>query len=1101
MACAQASPSETLSLEKQLRCSICLDSFVDPVTTACGHSFCKQCLERNYILNDIVCPLCKELLTKTPKVNIVLRTIVEHVKKTLKEDDDTYTGAPGDVACDICTEKKRKAMKSCLVCLASYCLTHLENHSSTERLKGHKLVEPVENLDERACLKHGRPLELYSKKTECCICVSCLEENQEGVVSTEDEWDKKKVKLEHTKGDLQEKIKKRKTRVDEINTSLKSCKDQLDNDWWEIESVFTAVIATVEEAQAAALKPIKERREVVEKEAKYIKEQLEAEIKTLEKTISELDDISALEDHILFLQKYPSLQVLDNLKDSTEVELDTSLSFGTMRKTTTTMLEQIQQQLDKLTSTELERVAKFTVDVKLDPTTAHRRLVLSDDGKEVKDDGEDQEVDDALERFDLFGSILGLNRLTSGKHFWEVEVTNKSGWDLGVASGDAKRKGKLSLDPENGYWLTVHYENEMYAALTAPPLRLSLKEKPEKVGVFVDYEEGLVSFYDMAAQSHIYSFTECSFSDELLPYFSPHVKQDEKNSAPLIISAVKHCEQDMDIQSTIMSHQVCHCGSGFSSYHGLRIHQGKMGCTPKGMRIPESEQFRFKRSIRTSANFGSSIYIEEPMKSIFSPSRQKDSGPNKSSTPDREQPLLMQMLQMFGTPMIPQVTANETNKSLFETPPQYSTAHQATSNTRRALDFASGAQQPLLMRMLQMFGTPMIPQVTANETNKSCGATVLGIVQQPQIRKQAIRAMEREMEREREREKEWEAQKMRQDKIRDDLQQKIQTREQKMAEVRSSVKDCKGDLDAELLEINNVFSEVMRVVADSRQKALQPLEERRQRVKREGQDLVQKLKREIDKLKKTIDELDKRPDLQVSPLPGLDEFQDWKNVTVDTLFSFGSLRITTSNMMEQIHQELEKLSSVELKRIATFAVDVKLDPSTAHQCLVLSPDGKTVRDGGKNQKIPDAPQRFDMFGSILGLNSLTSGKSYWEVEVTNKTGWDLGVARRNAKRKGKLSVNSDNGYWVTVHYEDKKYAALTVPPVSLPLKEKPQKVGVFVDYEEGLVSFYDVTTQSHIYSFTECLFSDGIFPYFSPHLKQNEKNSHPLIITAVKKQS
>ncbi len=181
-------------------------------------------------------------------------------------------------------------------------------------------------------------------------------------------------------------------------------------------------------------------------------------------------------------------------------------------------------------------------------------------------------------------------------------------------------------------------------------------------------------------------------------------------------------------------------------------------------------------------------------------------------------------------------------------------------------------------------------------------------------------------------------------------------------------------------------------------------------------------------------------------------------------------------------------------------VDVKLDPTTAHQCLVLSPDGKTVRDGGKNQTVPDVPQRFNMFGSILGLNRLTSGKSYWEVEVSNKTGWDVGVARRNANRKGKLSLNPDSGYWATVHYEGDKYAALSAPPVSLSLAVKPQKVGVFVDYEEGLVSFYNVTAQSHIYSFTECSFNDEIFPYFSPHLKQNEKNSAPLIISPVKKQ-
>lgn len=78
--------------------------------------------------------------------------------------------------------------------------------------------------------------------------------------------------------------------------------DQVDNEWWDIENVFAAVIAIVEVAQARALQPLKDRRQVVEKEAKSLIEELEAEISVLEKTISELDNISALEDHILFLQ-------------------------------------------------------------------------------------------------------------------------------------------------------------------------------------------------------------------------------------------------------------------------------------------------------------------------------------------------------------------------------------------------------------------------------------------------------------------------------------------------------------------------------------------------------------------------------------------------------------------------------------------------------------------------------------------------------------------------------------------------------------------------------------------------------------------------------
>ncbi|XP_060922312.1 E3 ubiquitin-protein ligase TRIM39-like [Limanda limanda] len=549
MASAAASPKGTSLLEKQLTCSICMDLFKDPITTACGHTFCKECLDINRKYSSSECPLCRTLLMNTAAVNIVLREIVrqrESENPEKKKKKSIFTGQDGEVACDICTEQPLRAEKSCLVCLASYCSTHLQNHASTQRLKGHKLVAPVKNLDDRACLKHGRPLELYSKKRQSCICVRCLEEGPEEVVSNEDEWEKKKFELENAKTDLEAKIQKRETQLDELSKSVKSCQDLLENELRDIEAVFAAVLAIVEEARATALQPLEDRRRVVKQDAENLKQDLESEISRFQTTISELEDISSLEDHIHFLQNYPSLQNLDDITDWAEVQLDTSLSFGTMRKTTAIMKEKVQEELEKLTSIELRRILKFTVDVKLDPATAHQCLLVSDDGKEVEDGEEDPEVDDAPERFDMFGSVLGLNGFTSGRSYWEVEVGNKTGWDLGVARGDANRKGKLSLNPDNGYWATVHYDHDKYAALTATPLLLSLLLKPEKVGVFVDYEEDLVSFYNVTAQTHVYSFTGCSFSGELFPYFSPHRKQDDHSGDPLIISPVKQREQIMD---------------------------------------------------------------------------------------------------------------------------------------------------------------------------------------------------------------------------------------------------------------------------------------------------------------------------------------------------------------------------------------------------------------------------------------------------------------------------------------------------------------------------------------------------------------------------
>ncbi|XP_047241205.1 E3 ubiquitin-protein ligase TRIM39-like [Girardinichthys multiradiatus] len=516
------------SLEKHLNRSICMQTSTNFLTTSCGQSFCKRCLELSISSSEDTCPLCTTQLRKAPEVN------------------DVCTGAAGEVPCDHCMEPKKKAKKSCLVCLASYCSSHLKNHYSTERLKGHKLVEPVQNLDARACLTHGYPLELYSRNLQMCICARCLDGRLEGVVSAEEEWQKKKDEIENTKAELQHRIKTRQTKIDEINEALKNCKGHIEKEWWDIDALFTAVLAIVKAAKEKALDPLEDKLQLLNKESKNLKDELEDEISELEATISKLDDISALEDYILFLQRYPLLSVQHDMKDWTDVELDTSLSFGSMRETTTTMIENIEKELEKLATIELMRFPHFTVDVTMDPDTAHQRLFFSDDCSKMKDRGENLEVPDSLKRFDVLGSVLGLNGLTAGKSYWEVEVSNKTGWDLGIARGSANRRGRLTLNPDNGYWVLVHFEacdvpkpHAAYAAMTAPPLCLSLKDKPQKVGVFVDYEEGLVSFYDVKTRSHIYSFSKCSFKDKLYPYFSLHMKY-EINSEPLVISKMKH---------------------------------------------------------------------------------------------------------------------------------------------------------------------------------------------------------------------------------------------------------------------------------------------------------------------------------------------------------------------------------------------------------------------------------------------------------------------------------------------------------------------------------------------------------------------------------
>uniref|UniRef100_A0A8C3S4T9 Uncharacterized protein n=1 Tax=Chelydra serpentina TaxID=8475 RepID=A0A8C3S4T9_CHESE len=174
-------------------------------------------------------------------------------------------------------------------------------------------------------------------------------------------------------------------------------------------------------------------------------------------------------------------------------------------------------------------------------------------------------------------------------------------------------------------------------------------------------------------------------------------------------------------------------------------------------------------------------------------------------------------------------------------------------------------------------------------------------------------------------------------------------------------------------------------------------------------------------------------------------------------------------------------------------VDVTLDPDTAQSNLILSEDRKRVRHGDTRQDLPDNPGRFEPYVIVLGAEGFTGGRRYWEVEVGKKPEWTLGVCRESVRRKGSIIVTSENGYFVVCLRDGEKYWARTSPLTPLPVSVRPSRVGIFLDYEAGEVSFYNVTDRSHLFTFTDT-FSETLRPYFSPCLNEGGKNADPLII-------
>lgn len=176
-------------------------------------------------------------------------------------------------------------------------------------------------------------------------------------------------------------------------------------------------------------------------------------------------------------------------------------------------------------------------------------------------------------------------------------------------------------------------------------------------------------------------------------------------------------------------------------------------------------------------------------------------------------------------------------------------------------------------------------------------------------------------------------------------------------------------------------------------------------------------------------------------------------------------------------------------------MDVILDPNTAYPKLVLSKDGKQVNYDGTWRDVPNNPERFDCSPCVLGRDGFSCGRFYFEVQVSDKPEWDIGVARESINKKGKITVCPENGFWTIWLRNGNEYMANDSSPISLCPKQKLETVGVFVDYEEGLVYFYNVETKSLIYSFTGQSFNEKLHAFLSPCNSRGGVNTKPLIIS------
>ncbi|XP_053326518.1 tripartite motif-containing protein 72 [Spea bombifrons] len=466
-------PQLIQGLQKDLTCQLCLELFRSPITPECGHTFCQSCL------------------TEAPK----------------GQDENGYT------LCPTCQAPSRP-----------------ETLHINRQLE--HLVESFKKVPQGHCLEHLDPLSVFceqDKELICGVCASLGKHKGHNIITAAEAYGKMMRQLPQQQVLLQEaRLRKEKTvaLLDRQVAEVQDTVSRFKNSVREQLNIMRTYLNVMESSLGReADKAEKKATAALLGERKSMAHYLE-QLKQMEGVLKEVEGQEQTE----FLRKFTVVAARLNkiLSESPPPgRLDIQLpiisdefKFQVWRK----MFRALMPALEKLT---------------LDPETAQQNLVISEDGKSVECSDHKQPVSDDPARFDKSNCLVTKESFTEGEHYWEVVVEDKPRWSLGVISETANRKGKLHACPSNGFWLLGCKDGKVYEAHAEQkePRILRVDGRPEKIGIYVSFSDGVVSFFDSDDEDNVkllYTFHE-RFSGRLYPFFDVCWHDKGKNAQPLKI--------------------------------------------------------------------------------------------------------------------------------------------------------------------------------------------------------------------------------------------------------------------------------------------------------------------------------------------------------------------------------------------------------------------------------------------------------------------------------------------------------------------------------------------------------------------------------------
>ncbi|XP_073720513.1 tripartite motif-containing protein 16-like [Misgurnus anguillicaudatus] len=527
----------TLSVsEDQFICSICLDLLKDPVTIPCGHSYCMSCITNCWNQDDqkrnYSCPQCRQTFNTRPDLykNVVLAETLENLKTT------KVCSGSKDVECDVCTGRKRKAIKSCLVCLESYCQTHFEQHEAFHPSKRHKLTDATRRLEEMICSQHDKLIEVYCRTDQRCICLLCLvdEHKNHDTVSAAAERTEKQRLLEDKQRKLHQRIQEKEKKLQDLRESVKihtiSAQTAVNN----TERIFTQLIRSIERRRSEVIQLIRDQEKTAVSRAEDLLKKLKQEIDDLRRRNDEMEKLSQTKDHISFLQSFQSLSSSSGSSDN--ITVSSLLSFDDVMKSVT----KLKEKMEDFCKEEIEKISEkvsFIVVIptnepkireeflqyfsffSLDPNTASRYICLSEENRADTCSYTDQQYPDHPDRFDYWLQVLCRESLC-GRCYWEIE------WGgcvyISVSYKNISRKGEgyeCAFGGNDQSWSLFCSSSQCSFWHNNIKTKLPVVSSSSRIGVYVDHSSGSLSFYSVSDTMTLIHRVNTTFTKPLYPGF------------------------------------------------------------------------------------------------------------------------------------------------------------------------------------------------------------------------------------------------------------------------------------------------------------------------------------------------------------------------------------------------------------------------------------------------------------------------------------------------------------------------------------------------------------------------------------------------------